>query len=155
MKRGLLRDVVVTQGSTVLELLAGEDEALLVRRDALLVLDLLLHIINSVGRLDVQRDGLARQRLDEDLRARESSGVCRREFSSRFEKEASCAIADVCLGIAAAASSLGDVCARAPRCTALHGDGAVSRFTATVVARAAREAFSRTTREKCGHLPAW
>ena len=35
---GLLLDVVVGQGAPVLQLLAGEDEALLVGRDALLVL---------------------------------------------------------------------------------------------------------------------
>ena len=88
----------------ILEHIPSEDEALLVGRDALLVLDLRLHVVDGVRGLHLQRDGLARQRLDEDLRARESSGVCRREFSSRFEKEASCAVADVCLGIAAAAS---------------------------------------------------
>jgi hypothetical protein len=37
MESGLLLDVVVGQGATVLELLAGEDQALLVRRDAFLV----------------------------------------------------------------------------------------------------------------------
>lgn len=36
----LLLDVVVRKGAAVLELLAGEDETLLVRGDALLVLDL-------------------------------------------------------------------------------------------------------------------
>jgi hypothetical protein len=35
----LLLDVVVRKGAAVLELLAGEDEALLIRGDALLVLD--------------------------------------------------------------------------------------------------------------------
>jgi hypothetical protein len=34
VKRGLFLDVVVGQGSTILELLACEDETLLVRRDA-------------------------------------------------------------------------------------------------------------------------
>ena len=55
---------------TILELLAREDEALLVRRDALLVLDFLFDVVYRVRRLHIQRDGLARQRLDEDLRAR-------------------------------------------------------------------------------------
>ena len=36
VQRGLLLDVVVGQGAAVLQLLAGKDEALLVRRDALL-----------------------------------------------------------------------------------------------------------------------
>jgi hypothetical protein len=38
----LLLDVVVAKSAAILQLLAGEDEALLVGRDALLVLDLLL-----------------------------------------------------------------------------------------------------------------
>jgi hypothetical protein len=40
VKSGLLLDVVVRKGSAILELLAGEDESLLVRGDTLLVLDL-------------------------------------------------------------------------------------------------------------------
>ena len=59
---------LVGEGAAVLELLAREDEALLVGRDALLVLDLLLHVLDRVRRLDVQRDGLARQCLHKDLR---------------------------------------------------------------------------------------
>jgi len=42
---------------------------LLVRRDALLVLDLCLDIINGVGGLDVKGDGLACQGLHKDLHA--------------------------------------------------------------------------------------
>ena len=34
MNGGLLLDVVVGQGAVILQLLSGEDEALLVRRDA-------------------------------------------------------------------------------------------------------------------------
>jgi hypothetical protein len=59
MKGGLLLDVVVRQSATVLELLASEDQALLVRRDALLVLNLALDIVDSVGGLDLKSDGLA------------------------------------------------------------------------------------------------
>merc|ERR1712093_126349 len=46
---GLLLDVVVLESAAILELLAGEDEALLVRGDALLVLDLGLHGLDGVG----------------------------------------------------------------------------------------------------------
>ena len=67
MKRRFLLDVVVRQRAAVLELLAGKDQALLVRRDALLVLDLLLHVLDGVRRLDIEGDGLAREGLDEDL----------------------------------------------------------------------------------------
>ena len=40
MEGGLLLDVVVGQGATILELLAGKDQSLLIGRDALLILDL-------------------------------------------------------------------------------------------------------------------
>ena len=39
MEGGLLLDVVVGQSAAILQLLAGEDEALLIRGDALLVLN--------------------------------------------------------------------------------------------------------------------
>jgi hypothetical protein len=55
----LLLDVVVAQRAAVLQLLAREDQALLVGGDALLVLDLLLHVLDRVRGLHVQRDSLA------------------------------------------------------------------------------------------------
>jgi streptomycin 6-kinase len=67
VKSRLLLDVVVGESATIFELLAGEDEALLVRRNALLVLDLLLHVVDGVSRFDLKGDGLACQRLDKDL----------------------------------------------------------------------------------------
>ena len=45
VERRLLLDVVVRQRAAVLQLLAGKDQALLVRRDALLILDLRLNLI--------------------------------------------------------------------------------------------------------------
>jgi hypothetical protein len=71
----LLLDVVVGQGAPVLQLLAGEDQPLLVRRDALLVLDLRLHVVDCVRGLHLQRDGLARQGLHEDLHLQGGGGV--------------------------------------------------------------------------------
>jgi len=67
VKSGLLLDVVVRKSAAVLELLAGEDEALLVGRDALLVLDLGLHVLNGVAGLHIESNGLACKGLDEDL----------------------------------------------------------------------------------------
>ena len=81
MQRRLLLDVVVGQRATVLQLLPGEDQSLLVGRDALLVLDLGLDVLDRVRRLDLQRDRLARQGLDEDLHfpvARLSGRACDR-----------------------------------------------------------------------------
>lgn len=84
VQRALLLDVVVTQRAPVLELLAGKNETLLVRRDTLLVLDLgldwdvvsacalqggkgLLTVLNRVTALNLERDGLASEGLDEHL----------------------------------------------------------------------------------------
>ena len=49
VERRLLRDAVLTERAAVLELLAGDDEALLIRRDALLVLDRSLHVLDRVA----------------------------------------------------------------------------------------------------------
>jgi hypothetical protein len=65
VKSRLLLDVVVGKGTTILELLSGEDQALLVRGNALLVLDLGLDVVDGVGGLDLKGDGLARKGLDE------------------------------------------------------------------------------------------
>lgn len=59
MQGGFLLDVVVGQRATILQLLSGEDKALLVRRDALLVLDLALYVVDGVGGLDLKGDGLS------------------------------------------------------------------------------------------------
>jgi len=67
MKCALLLDIIIRQGASVFELLASEDEALLVRRNTLLVLDLRLNIIDRVGRFNLKSNRLAGQRLHEDL----------------------------------------------------------------------------------------
>jgi hypothetical protein len=51
MERRLLLNVVVAQGAAILELLASKDQALLVRRNALLVLNLALDIVDRVAAL--------------------------------------------------------------------------------------------------------
>lgn len=65
MRVAYLLDVVVGQSAAVLQLLTSEDQALLVRRDTLLVLDLRLNIVDGVRGLDLKGDGLPRQGLDE------------------------------------------------------------------------------------------
>ena len=52
---------VIGKGSSVLQLLPGEDQSLLVGRDTLLVLNLGLDVVDGVRRLDLQSDGFARQ----------------------------------------------------------------------------------------------
>jgi hypothetical protein len=48
MESRLLLDVVVGQGAAVLKLLACKDQALLIRRNAFLILDLALYVVDSV-----------------------------------------------------------------------------------------------------------
>merc|ERR1719229_640878 len=67
VKGALLLDVVVRKGAAILELLAGEDESLLIRGDSLLVLDLGLDVRDGVRGLNVEGDRLAGERLHEDL----------------------------------------------------------------------------------------
>ena len=71
-----LLDVVVGEGAAILELLAGENQALLVGRDALLVLNLLLDIVDGVRGLDLEGDGLAREGLHEAVRQGYNGPVC-------------------------------------------------------------------------------
>ena len=95
MQSRLLLDVVVGEGAAILELLAGEDETLLVRRNALLVwatldaklaastaphtLNLGLHIVDGVRRLHLKGDSLAREGLYENLHGGLDRSVMRSE----------------------------------------------------------------------------
>ena len=69
MQRGLLLNVVIRERAAILELLAREDQALLVGRDAFLVLDLGLDVVDRVRRLDLEGDRLAGESLNKDLAA--------------------------------------------------------------------------------------
>jgi len=69
MERRLLLDVVVGQSTTIFQLLASENQTLLIRRDTFLILNLGLDILNGVGWFHLQSDGLASQRFHEDLHA--------------------------------------------------------------------------------------
>ena len=59
VKSRLLLDIVIGKSATVLKLLAGEDQSLLIRRNTLLVLDLGLNIVDGIAGLDLKGDGLA------------------------------------------------------------------------------------------------
>jgi len=81
MEGGLLLDVVVGEGSSILELLSGEDESLLIWWDSLLVLDLGLNVLDGVSWLDIKSDGLSSEGLDEDLH---TSSKSEDQVESRF-----------------------------------------------------------------------
>jgi len=67
MKSGLLLNVIIRKRPPIFQLLTSENQTLLLRWDSFLVLDLGLHVLNGVVRLDVQGDRLSREGLDEDL----------------------------------------------------------------------------------------
>ena len=94
MHRALPPDVVVVQGAWVLTLPAGEDEALLIRGDPLLVLNRVLHVFDGVAACHVEGDDLACESLDKELKAaaaasasgRTATAACCCESLSRFVK---------------------------------------------------------------------
>ena len=65
MESGFLLDVVVGKGAAIFELLASEDETLLIRRNAFLVLDLGLDVVDGIAGLDLKSDGLPSEGLDD------------------------------------------------------------------------------------------
>ena len=67
MESGLLLNVVVRQGAAILELLSSEDEALLVGRNALFILNLVFHVVNGIRRLHLESDRLSCECLYENL----------------------------------------------------------------------------------------
>jgi hypothetical protein len=72
---------VVGKGSTVFQLLSGKDKSLLIRGDTLFVLNLALDVVDRVGRLYLEGDGLSGQGLDEDLH---TSSQSEDKVESRF-----------------------------------------------------------------------
>merc|ERR1712098_222182 len=67
MEGGLLLDVIIGQSSSIFELFSCEDQPLLIRRDAFLVLDLGLHVLDGIRWLHLEGDGFTGQSLHEDL----------------------------------------------------------------------------------------
>ena len=69
MQSGLLLNVVVGQGASIFELLASEDETLLIWGNSFFVLDLGLDVIDRITGLDLESDSLAGEGLNENLHA--------------------------------------------------------------------------------------
>jgi len=67
MEGGLLLDVVVAQGASVLKLLTSEDETLLIWWDSFFILNLGLHVFDGVTWFHLQGDGFPCQSFDKDL----------------------------------------------------------------------------------------
>lgn len=58
VKGGLLLNIVIRKGSSILKLLAGKNKTLLIGRDPLLILDLSLHVVYGIRRLHLEGDSL-------------------------------------------------------------------------------------------------
>ena len=67
MERTFLLDIIIRQRAPILQLLPRKNQALLVRRNTLLILNLRLDALNSIRRLHIQRNRLASERLYKDL----------------------------------------------------------------------------------------
>merc|ERR1712018_277908 len=67
MESAFLLDVVIGEGSSVLELLSSKDQPLLVWGNAFLILNLGLHVLNGIRGLDLKSDGFPSKGLNEDL----------------------------------------------------------------------------------------
>ena len=67
MESGLFLDVVIGEGSAVLELLTSKDESLLIWWDSFLVLDLSLDVFNGVCWFNIKGDGFTCECFDENL----------------------------------------------------------------------------------------
>ena len=59
LKSGLLSNAVGTDGLSVVQFLAGENETLVLVVDALLLLEHLLHVLHGLSGLDLERDGVS------------------------------------------------------------------------------------------------
>ena len=81
VKSGLLLNVVVRKSATILELLSSENQALLIWGNSLLILNLSLHVLDSVRRLNIERDGLPCECFHEDLHRRSYSIIHRTKTS--------------------------------------------------------------------------
>ena len=68
-----LLDVVVGEGSVVLELFSGEDKSLLIRGNSFFVLDLGLDIFDGVRWFDIKGDGFSSKSFYEDLHSTSES----------------------------------------------------------------------------------
>src|SRR5690606_33743055 len=67
VESALLLDIVISKRAPVFQQHSSEDQALLERRDAFLVLNLRLQGVDRIARLYLKGNGLAGQGLDEDL----------------------------------------------------------------------------------------
>jgi len=69
-----LLNIIIRKCVTVLELFASEDQELLDRRNAILLLDLGLHVVDYVRRFDFKSNHLPSEGLDKNLHTAAGGG---------------------------------------------------------------------------------
>ena len=67
MESRLLLNVVVGERTSILELLSGKDQTLLIRGNTFLVLNLRLDIVDGIRGFHIEGNGLTSQSFHEDL----------------------------------------------------------------------------------------
>ena len=67
MQRGFFLNVVIGQGTAILQLLSSKDKTLLIWRDAFFFLDFLFDSLYAVAWVDLECYGFSGQRFDEYL----------------------------------------------------------------------------------------
>ena len=65
MEGRLFLNVVVGQGTSILELLSSKDQSLLIGGNAVLVVDLRLDVVDGIRGFDLKSNGLASESLDD------------------------------------------------------------------------------------------
>ena len=97
MERRSLLDPDLAERERVIESLAAEGEVGLVRSGVVFTLDASFDGIHAVGAIgfDLERDGSARMRPDEDLHGGRLSGGCGRSHNARLAVPAKTALSDM------------------------------------------------------------
>jgi hypothetical protein len=67
VESALFLDIIIRKRATIWQLLPSEDQALLVRRETFLILNLHFDVVDRIGGLDLKRDRFPRQGLHEGL----------------------------------------------------------------------------------------
>jgi len=73
VKSGFFLDVVVSKGSSIIELFSSENKSLLIWRDTFFVLDLLFDVFNGVRTFNFKSDGFSSKGLNENLHSTSES----------------------------------------------------------------------------------
>merc|ERR1712051_581229 len=82
MEGRFLLDIIVGERATVFELLSSENQPLLLRGNAFLILNFCLDISDSVVGFDIEGDSLSREGLDKDLHG--TTTEAKHKMKSRF-----------------------------------------------------------------------